>query len=63
MAECDAEPSGVRQVVRDPTMDKSGVYWSWNEGLNNFENQLSGEASDPVKAGKLWDISTELVGL
>ena len=50
-------------MVRDPAMSKSGVYWSWNEGLNNFENQLSGEASDPVKAGKLWDISTQLVGL
>lgn len=44
-------------------MNKSGVYWSWNEGLNNFENQLSGEASDAVKANKLWDISSKLTGL
>lgn len=53
----------MAQVVGDPAMNKSGVYWSWNEGLNNFENQLSGEASDAEKAAKLWDISNRLVGL
>jgi protochlorophyllide reductase len=57
--------SGKRlaQVVSDPTLTKSGVYWSWNKDSASFENQLSPEASDPEKARKLWEISEKLVGL
>ncbi|TVU16616.1 hypothetical protein EJB05_40189 [Eragrostis curvula] len=57
--------SGKRlaQVVSDPSLTKSGVYWSWNKDSASFENQLSREASDPEKARKLWEISEKLVGL
>ena len=57
--------SGKRlaQVVGDPSLTKSGVYWSWNKDSASFENQLSQEASDPEKARKLWDLSEKLVGL
>ncbi|CAN6236677.1 unnamed protein product [Urochloa humidicola] len=57
--------SGKRlaQVVSDPSLTKSGVYWSWNKDSASFENQLSQEASDPEKARKLWEISEKLVGL
>ena len=51
------------QVVSDPTLSKSGVYWSWNSQSNSFENELSKEASDAEKARKLWDVSEKLVGL
>ncbi|MQL78246.1 hypothetical protein Taro_010669 [Colocasia esculenta] len=59
------EESGKRlaQVVSDPSLTKSGVYWSWNKNSASFENQLSEEASDPEKARKLWEISEKLVGL
>ncbi|EFJ23543.1 hypothetical protein SELMODRAFT_150541 [Selaginella moellendorffii] len=59
------EESGKRlaQVVRDPCLQKSGVYWSWNNTSQSFENTLSEEASDPEKAKKLWEISEKLVGL
>ncbi|KAF5728027.1 protochlorophyllide reductase chloroplastic [Tripterygium wilfordii] len=59
------EESGKRlaQVVSDPSLTKSGVYWSWNKASASFENQLSQEASDPEKARKVWEISEKLVGL
>ncbi|KAL7218227.1 hypothetical protein ACSBR2_011493 [Camellia fascicularis] len=59
------EESGKRlaQVVSDPTLTKSGVYWSWNKDSANFENQLSQEASDVEKARKVWELSEKLVGL
>lgn len=28
------------QVVSDPKLDKSGTYWSWNQGSGSFENQV-----------------------
>ncbi|XP_078176539.1 protochlorophyllide reductase-like [Carex rostrata] len=57
--------SGKRlaQVVSDPSLTKSGVYWSWNKDSASFENQLSQEASDAEKARKLWEVSEKLVGL
>nr|ACJ12925.1 protochlorophyllide oxidoreductase B [Chorispora bungeana] len=57
--------SGKRlaQVVSDPSLTKSGVYWSWNKASASFENQLSQEASDVEKARKVWEISEKLVGL
>ncbi|XP_015082138.1 protochlorophyllide reductase [Solanum pennellii] len=59
------EEAGKRlaQVVRDPSLSKSGVYWSWNSTSSSFENQLSKEASDAEKARKLWEVSEKLVGL
>lgn len=59
------EEAGKRlaQVIRDPSLSKSGVYWSWNKNSSSFENQLSQEASDEEKARKLWEISEKLVGL
>ncbi|KNA07454.1 hypothetical protein SOVF_171730 [Spinacia oleracea] len=53
----------LAQVVSDPSLTKSGVYWSWNKASASFENQLSQEASDPKKAKKVWEISEKLVGL
>ncbi|BAT11485.1 protochlorophyllide reductase B, chloroplastic [Oryza sativa Japonica Group] len=59
------EEAGKRlaQVVSDPSLTKSGVYWSWNNNSASFENQLSEEASDPEKAKKVWELSEKLVGL
>lgn len=59
------EEAGERlaQVVSDPSLTKSGVYWSWNKNSASFENQLSKEASDAEKARKVWEISEKLVGL
>lgn len=59
------EESGKRlaQVVSDPSLTKSGVYWSWNKDSASFENQLSQEASDSAKARKVWEVSEKLVGL
>ncbi|KAJ9182870.1 hypothetical protein P3X46_006817 [Hevea brasiliensis] len=53
----------LAQVVSDPSLAKSGVYWSWNKASASFENQLSQEASDADKARKVWEISEKLVGL
>lgn len=59
------EEAGTRlaQVVSDPSLTKSGVYWSWNKDSASFENQLSKEASDADKARKVWEVSEKLVGL
>ncbi|RZC09039.1 Protochlorophyllide reductase, chloroplastic isoform B [Glycine soja] len=59
------DESGKRlaQVVSDPSLTKSGVYWSWNAASASFENQLSQEASDADKARKVWEISEKLTGL
>ena len=32
--------------MSDPSLTKSGVYWSWNKASASFENELSEEASD-----------------
>ncbi|KZV52218.1 Protochlorophyllide oxidoreductase C, C,PORC [Dorcoceras hygrometricum] len=53
----------LAQVVSDPSLSKSGVYWSWNNNSSSFENTLSKEASNAEKASKLWEISEKLVGL
>ncbi|GFS29798.1 protochlorophyllide oxidoreductase A [Actinidia rufa] len=59
------EESGKRlaQVVSEPSLTKSGVYWSWNKDSASFQNQLSQEASDSEKARKVWELSEKLVGL
>ncbi|XP_039114919.1 protochlorophyllide reductase-like [Dioscorea cayenensis subsp. rotundata] len=53
----------LAQVVSDPSLTKSGVYWSWNQNSASFENQLSKEASDADKAKRVWELSEKLVGL
>ncbi|GFP83344.1 protochlorophyllide reductase b chloroplastic [Phtheirospermum japonicum] len=53
----------LAQVVSDPSLTKSGVYWSWNKDSTSFVNQLFEEASDTDKARKVWGISEKLVGL
>ncbi|KAK7244342.1 hypothetical protein RIF29_39162 [Crotalaria pallida] len=53
----------LAQVVSEPSLTKSGVYWSWNKASASFENQLSQEASDAEKARKVWEVSEKLVGL
>ncbi|NP_001267713.1 protochlorophyllide reductase, chloroplastic [Cucumis sativus] len=53
----------LAQVVSEPSLTKSGVYWSWNKNSASFENQLSQEASDAEKARKVWELSEKLVGL
>ncbi|GLU23420.1 hypothetical protein SLE2022_394240 [Rubroshorea leprosula] len=59
------EDAGKRlaQVVSDPSLTKSGVYWSWNKVSASFENKLSQEASDSEKARRVWELSEKLVGL
>ncbi|KAF3623392.1 hypothetical protein FXO38_30780 [Capsicum annuum] len=44
----------LAQVVRDPSLSRSGVYWSWNGTTSSFKNQLSKEVSDAEKA-QLWE--------
>lgn len=51
------------QVVSEPGMAKSGVYWSWNNNTGAFENQVSEEVADDGKGQKLWEVSEKLVGL
>lgn len=68
------EEAGRRlaQVVSDPALDKSGVYWSWDneksslwfDGVDGaLENRVSEEVSNDQKGAKLWDVSMKLVGL
>ncbi|GBF95799.1 protochlorophyllide reductase [Raphidocelis subcapitata] len=59
------EEAGKRlaQVVSDPALNKSGVYWSWSNTKGAFENQVSEEVADDGKGTKLWEISEKLVGL
>jgi protochlorophyllide reductase len=63
----------LAQVVSDPALNKSGVYWSWDNdksslwfdsvGDSALENTLSEEASNDAKGAKLYDLSLKLVGL
>ena len=59
------EDAGKRlaKVVADPSLSKSGVYWSFNADSGAFENQVSEEVADDAKARKLWDVSAKIVGL
>lgn len=59
------EDAGKRlaQVVADPELNKSGVYWSFDNAKGAFQNDVSEEVSDDKKGAKLWDVSMKLVGL
>lgn len=57
----------VAAVTADPAYRQSGVYWSWGnrqkkEG-KSFVQQVSPQARDDAKAGRLWELSAKLVGL
>ncbi|TXG67052.1 hypothetical protein EZV62_008327 [Acer yangbiense] len=51
----------LAQVVGEPSLTKSGVYWSKDSA--SFKNQLLEEATDVQKASKMWEISEKLIGL
>ncbi|MDY7021263.1 MAG: protochlorophyllide reductase [Cyanobacteriota bacterium] len=57
----------VAMVVADPDYNASGVYWSWGnrqkEGRKSFVQEVSNEANDDNKAERLWELSSQLVGL
>lgn len=57
----------VADVVTDPELKQSGVYWSWGNrqkpGRKSFEQEVSNEASDREKAEKMWNLSAKLVGM
>ncbi len=57
----------VAQVVADPAFAQSGVHWSWGnrqrEGATAFAQALSAKANDTARASRLWDLSTEMVGI
>ena len=56
----------VAQVVSDPAFGISGVHWSWGnrqrKNRQQFSQELSNRATDPLTAKKVWDLSMELVG-
>ena len=57
----------VAQVVADPAFAVSGAHWSWGNRQKangqQFIQELSDKASDPVTAARTWDLSMKLVGL
>eukprot|EP01023_Acetabularia_acetabulum_P012734 TRINITY_DN1598_c0_g1_i9.p1 TRINITY_DN1598_c0_g1~~TRINITY_DN1598_c0_g1_i9.p1 ORF type:complete len:452 (-),score=107.28 TRINITY_DN1598_c0_g1_i9:760-1959(-) len=59
------EDAGTRlaQVMSDPELSASGVYWSWDNATGAFVNELSEEASDDAKGEKLWELSEVAVGM
>jgi len=57
----------VADVVTDPAFAVSGVHWSWGnrqtKGGKQFSQELSDKASNPETARRLWDLTSQLVGL
>ena len=57
----------VAALVYDPKYKESGMYWSWgnrqSDGRKSFVQEMSNEAMDDTKAQKLWELSSQLVGL
>ena len=57
----------VAAVVAEPEYSKSGAYWSWGnrqkKDRKSFVQEVSPEASDDIKAKRLWELSERLVGL
>lgn len=57
----------VAAVVDHPDYDASGAYWSWGNrqqsGRKSFLQEMSNEALNTEKAKKLWELSSQLVGL
>ena len=57
----------VADVVANPEFAQSGVHWSWgNRQKKNgqqFSQELSEQATDPVTARRVWELSRQLVGI
>ena len=57
----------VADVVANPEFAQSGVHWSWgNRQKKNgqqFSQELSEQATDPVTARRVWELSMQLVGI
>ncbi|MFN9486279.1 MAG: protochlorophyllide reductase [Cyanobacteriota bacterium] len=57
----------VADVVTEPAFAMSGVHWSWGNRQRKdgqqFRQELSDKASNPVTAERLWDLSLKLVDL
>jgi protochlorophyllide reductase len=57
----------VADVVTEPAFAMSGVHWSWGNRQRKdgqqFSQELSDKASNPVTAERLWDLSLKLVDL
>ena len=57
----------VGDVVANPDFAESGVHWSWvnrqKKDGQQFSQELSDKATDPVTAQRVWDLSMQLVGL
>ena len=57
----------VAQVVADAEFAQSGVHWSWGNrqraDAKPFAQGLSAKANNSVRAARLWDLSTAMVGL
>jgi protochlorophyllide reductase len=57
----------VADVVTEPDFAVSGVHWSWGNRQRKdgqqFSQELSDKASNPVTASRLWELSMKLVGL
>jgi protochlorophyllide reductase len=57
----------VAMVVADPEYKQSGIYWSWGNRQKkdgkSFVQRVSPQARDDENARRVWDLSTQLVGL
>lgn len=55
----------VADVVTEPAFAVSGVHWSWGNRQRKdgqqFSQELSEKASNPVVAARVWDLSLKLV--
>ena len=57
----------VADVAANPEFAQSGVHWSWGNRQKKhgqqFSQELSDRATDPVTARRVWELSMQLVGL
>ena len=57
----------VAQVVADAEFKASGAHWSWGNRQRKdgqeFQQELSDKATDPATALRMWELSSQLVGL
>jgi len=57
----------VADVVAAPEYRQSGVYWSWGnrqkKNRKSFVQQVSPQARDDQRGERMWELSTQLVGL
>ena len=57
----------VAQVVAEPEFGISGVHWSWGnrqrKNRQQFSQELSDRATDPIISKRVWELTMKLVGL